>query len=452
MATTSSLHPASVVEPRDGRVLSESVAAAPTSVRAYLTSLEPIPEAAAERWLIHLRWAAIVGMGATTAMAKRLVPDLETLPIFTLLAVLALLNGAFALVAGGVRRYERRLVAAQIAFDVLALGGALWLSGGIGNPFAVFLVFQIALAGVLCDGRTTLGIAALTMTVAAFVSLAEPLPLESAPLGKDRILHFSVFVSVASVSGLLGLFVFVHARRRDELRQRADRNDKLAMLGRLVGGMSHELSTPLATILMAGHELSDITRDGPIEAAQLAQTITGEAQRASDIIGMVRGYIRPDQRREEIDLGKFVSDMAARELQRLEYRGDLRIDAPDPVRITVLAAGLLQVLLNVLTNATEAMAFMDHPRIEIAVRKKHEFAEIIVEDHGPGFHADVVARLGEPFQTTKSERGGMGLGLYVSSVLLDRMSGMLCVSNAEHGGARVIIRLARYESACDLEE
>jgi two-component system sensor histidine kinase RegB len=440
-----------MVEPGEGRVLGQPATTDQTSVRAFLTSVDPIPEGTAERWLIHLRWAAILGMGATTATAKLLVPGLETFPIFTLLAALALVNGLFALVVGRVLRHERRLVAAQIAFDVLALGAVLWVSGGTGNPFAAFLVFQIALAGVLCGGRSTLGIAALTMVIAALISFADPLPLDSAPLGKERLHHLGAFVSVASVSGFLGLFIFVHARRLDELRQRAVRNEKLAMLGRVVGGMSHELSTPLATILLAGRELSEISRDGSAEAAELARTIAGEAQRASDIIGLVRGYIRPDQRREEIELGRFVSEVAARELRRLEYRGAVQIDVPHPVRITVLSAGLLQVLLNVLTNATEAMAGHEGPRIEISVRGKPDFAEIVVEDNGPGFLAEMVSRLGEPFQTTKDQQGGMGLGLYVSSVLLDRMNGVLCVSNAEHGGARVVIRLARDTSPCESE-
>ena len=102
-------------------------------------------------------------------------------------------------------------------------------------------------------------------------------------------------------------------------------------------------------------------------------------------------------------------------------------------------------------GATEAMAAHERPRIEISVRGKPDFAEIVVEDNGPGFLAEMVSRLGEPFQTTKDQQGGMGLGLYVSSVLLDRMNGVLCVSNAEHGGARVVIRLARDTSPCELE-
>ncbi|MDI3290102.1 ATP-binding protein [Polyangium sp. 15x6] len=447
MSARVSVPPIAVVEPGTAR----AAGGVPAGVRAVLSSADPIPEGTAARWLIQLRWLAILGMGATTATGKWFVPDLAVTPVFLILGLLVILNGAFALVLGRIRGHEQRLVAGQITFDVLALGAVLWVTGGTGNPFAAFLVFQIALAGLLSGGRAILAIAGLTVAVGALVSFADPLPLASAPLGKERVHHLGAFVSLATVAGFLGVFLSVYARRLDELRQRSLRNDKLAMLGRVVGGMSHELSTPLATILLAGRELSELTKDVSPDASELARTIAGEAQRASDIIGLVRGYIRPDQRCEEVELGKLVMEMAGRELRRLAYRGEITIDAPEPVHVTVMPAGLLQVLVNVLTNATEAMVRTAKPEIAIVVRDGGDHAEIVIADNGPGFAPEILARLGEPFQTTKEREGGMGLGLYVSSVLLDRMNGTLSVDNGAEGGARVMIRLARRVASRDSE-
>jgi two-component system sensor histidine kinase RegB len=452
MSARVSVPPISIVDPEGGRLRGDIEHADRSSVRAVLLSgAHPIPEGTAERWLIQLRWLAIVGMAATTATGKALVPELHVGPVALILGALAVLNGCLALVVGKVLRAKGRLVGAQVAFDVMALGGVLWASGGVSNPFAAFLVFQIALAGLLCRGRTTLGIAALTALVAAIVSFAEPLPLAAAPIGERLVRQLSAFVSIASASAFLGLCMFVYARRLEELRQRTARNEKLAMLGRVVGGMSHELSTPLATILLAGEELSAITREGQPEAATLARTIAGEAQRASDIIGLVRGYIRPDQRLEEIELGAFVSDFASKHLRRLSFRGEVRIDAPEPVVVSVLTSGLGQVLVNVLTNATEAMTSVERPWLSIEVRDRGDHAEIVVEDGGHGFSPEILARLGEPFQTTKERQGGMGLGLYVSSVLLDRMNGTLSVGNGQGGSARVSIRLGRLAATRDSE-
>src|SRR6185436_13786846 len=113
-------------------------------------------------------------------------------------------------------------------------------------------------------------------------------------------------------------------------------------------------------------------------------------------------------------------DFAARELDRLGFAGERVLPAPEPLPMPVLKAGLAQVLKNVLTNAVEAISSASpkvaKPRIEISVR-----------DNGPGIEPDVLDRLGEPFQTTKEAKGGMGLGLYVSSVLAGRMGGDLRV-------------------------
>lgn len=89
-----------MIDPGEGRVLIESAPLEQPSVRAFLTSSDPVPEGTAERWLINVRWLAIGGMTATTVVASRLVPALETFPIYTILGALALTNVVLALVVG----------------------------------------------------------------------------------------------------------------------------------------------------------------------------------------------------------------------------------------------------------------------------------------------------------------------------------------------------------------
>jgi C4-dicarboxylate-specific signal transduction histidine kinase len=84
------------------------------------------------------------------------------------------------------------------------------------------------------------------------------------------------------------------------------------------------------------------------------------------------------------------------------------------------------------------------PRIEVTVGDAPGGRiEISVRDNGPGIEPEVLDRLGEPFQTTKEAKGGMGLGLYVSSVLAGRMGGDLRVDTPEGGGTRVTLSLKR---------
>jgi two-component system sensor histidine kinase RegB len=397
----------------------------------------------ADRWLIGLRWVAIVGMLATTLIAKRLVPDLDLRHILGVLALLFAINIGWRL--GVTRRAGKpSLVAHQLVVDVSALTIMLWFSGGTSNPFAAFLTFHIVLAGLLAGARLSVVLAGLTLVAAMILSFAAPLPLASATLGAEPVKHIGTIVSLATLSAFIGFFVFVYVQRMEALRAESSRNEKLAMLGRLVGAMSHELNTPLATILLASKDLVDVGREvASDDVTKLAQTIADEAQRASEVIGLVRGHVRPDPHLEPVDLTALVADYGARELDRLGYRGGRTFESPGRLPVVVLRAGVCQVLSNVLTNAVQAMASQPAAHISVRLRpRRGGRMEIIVEDSGPGISPGLLARIGEPFQTTKGDAGGMGLGLYVSSVLAERMGGSLTIENIGDGrGTRVVLSI-----------
>ena len=406
----------------------------------------------ADRWLIQLRWAAIAGMIATTAAGKALVPALETTPLIAGIAGISAMNlgWTFLVRRAAGAHHPRELAHLQILGDVAALGWMLWFSGGIRNPFAAFLTFQLALSGLLCSRRATIAVGAAILAAILALLPAPPLPLDSALLGAMRIQRLGDLISLAALTLFLGFFVVVYGRRLDDLREQSVRNERQAMVGRMVGGISHELSTPLATILLASRDLVDVAREsGAEEAARLAETVAGEAERASDIISLVRGHIRPDQRLESLELVSFVEELTRAELARLGYRGEIAFDAPWPVQARVLRSALRQILVNVLTNAVEATALTPsgesgsepRRRIEVQVQERGDRVEIAVSDSGPGFSAAIEHRLGEPFQTTKESQGGMGLGLYVSTVMAARMNAVLRAESAERGGAKVTLSL-----------
>ncbi len=395
----------------------------------------------ADRWLVRLRWAATAGMLATVVIAKRLVVDLDLAPLLATLAGIVALNVAWMIL---VRRFGglHTFTSWQVTLDVLAITAMLWFSGGTQNPFAAFVTFQIVLAGLLCPPRTSVAIAVLTLAAVGVLSMAPPLPLDSAVMGPAEVQRVGRIVSLVSLSAFVGFFVYVYVQRLEELRQESARNEKLAVLGRLVGTMSHELNTPLATILLAGKDLVEVGHElhSP-EASRLSQTIVEEAERASDLIGLMRGHVRPDQFREPIEVSRFVADFVSRELDRLGYAGERSFEAPSAVSTLVLRAGLTRILSNVLANAVQAVAAVERPRIGVVVTTRRAKIEISVRDNGPGI--DPSLRLGEPFETTKDE--GMGLGLYLSSVLAARMEGTLQVERVEEGGTRATLVLPRKE-------
>jgi len=400
--------------------------------------LAPATETA-DRWLIALRWIAILGMLATSLIARHLVPALDLDPLLAIFAALAALNLGWRVIAAR-RPGDAPLVAVQVVVDVVTLTAILWFSGGTSNPFAVFLSFHIVLAGLLCGARMCVAVAILTLAAVAVLSFADPLPLAGAPLGAVEVRRIGNIVSLGALAAFIAFFIIVTVRRLDQLRDEGARNEKLVVLGRLVGTMSHELNTPLNTILLASKDLVEVGREvGSAEVSRLAQTVVDEAERASELVGLVRGHVRPDHHPQPLDLSSLVREFSERELTRLGFAGERRIEPAAPLQALLLRAGVCQVLSNVLTNAVQATAAQSTPRIAVRLRPRRGRAEITVEDNGPGLSRALLARAGEPFQTTKAETGGMGLGLYVSSLLAERMGGSLSIENMSGGGARVTL-------------
>lgn len=407
----------------------------------FLSAPLSSPAEGKDRWLVQLRWLALGGMTATVVTARLLVPSVLLVPLLGVLVVVALVNVGWTRALG--RPHLRDLLAPQITLDVVLVTSLLWFSGGLHNPFAIFLTFHIALAGALCDGRVTARVALAAVAGAVLLAWAPGLPLEGAPLGAAPLELLGRLVAIVSLGVFLGGFALAYARRLAELRAQSERNERLAMVGRLASALSHELATPLGTVLLGSRDLAELTRSCDGEIAGLASVIAGEAERAGEIIHLLRGQVRPDSV-SVADLAQLVPDLARRELDRVDFSGARLVLAPAPVRVPVLRVAFGQILRNLLANAAHAVAERHGPgggRIEVAVIAVGGRAEVSVTDDGPGFAAEIAGRLGEPFTTTKDVGEGLGLGLHVSATLARQMSAALRAEDVDGGGARVTLSL-----------
>ena len=403
------------------------------------------PGSRPDGWLINLRWIAIGGMLLTCVTGHRLASRLGLLPLVVVLSIVALVNVAWTIQLRRASHASGSTVTAQILIDVALLGGMLWFSGGLTNPFACFLTFHIVLAGLLGSRRTILWALVATGVVAVALFWAAPLPLDAAPW----LNVLAGAVSVVALGAITGFFVTLFSRQLDELREQTARSEKIAGLGRTVAAICHELNTPLGTIVIAGKDLVHVGREvGSIDVTQLATTIVDEAERAASTISVMRGYVGTSEQHERLDLATFVLGYATQRLDQIGYAGGRALSGePSTVHVRVLRTALCQVLNNVLLNAVEATHGVPAPAIEVRVVVDAESAEVVIRDNGQGISAELAGRLGEPFQTTKAASGGTGLGLYVCSLLVDRMAGQLRLDSTPGQGTEVTLVLPLLEDA-----
>ena len=220
---------------------------------------------------------------------------------------------------------------------------------------------------------------------------------------------------------------------------------KLASLGSLAAGVSHEILNPLNIITMSLHLMSD-DPDTPPEITQELLVLQEQAERINKITQNILYFSRQRKpERSRLDLNEMVRrtlSLIERELMLENIEVELRL-SEELAPILVDQDQLNQVLLNLLTNARDAMP--DGGRLVVLTETVeslgHQFVELRVEDTGTGIAPENIAKLFDPFFTTKGESGGTGLGLSICHGIVEAHGGSLNGVNLPGGGAAFIMRL-----------
>lgn len=237
---------------------------------------------------------------------------------------------------------------------------------------------------------------------------------------------------------------------REELL-RVEELDRLAGLGRHLAGVVHELATPLQTVV----SLAEMIERGGSLAVARAGTIKAAALRCREIVGDVLRFAAPQPAaRTGVDLNEVVLD--ALELDRLSGPGqvEVEVESSDFLRVRAEGRRLVQVVLNLLSNARRALRAAgseDAVRVRLEsiegrtsrlpLPADHPVARLSIVDQGPGVPREIAARIFEPFFTTHNAEEGSGLGLGVSRAIVEGSGGLLYLDE-EHGpGARFVVEL-----------
>jgi two-component system, NtrC family, C4-dicarboxylate transport sensor histidine kinase DctB len=230
-----------------------------------------------------------------------------------------------------------------------------------------------------------------------------------------------------------------------ETQDTAVQAGKLAVLGQMAAGITHEINQPLAalrTLSDNARRLLELAR--PDEARDNLHMIGQTAERMGRIVGQLKTFARKGPAElQPISVADALSNaMLLVESRSREHAVEIEVVQPDvPVRVVADAIRLEQVLVNLLRNAIDAMEAVADKRLTITVELREGHAYIRIRDRGPGIAADVLPHLFEPFYTTKPVGKGLGLGLAISLSITRSFGGELRASNAPDGGAQFELSL-----------
>ncbi len=345
-------------------------------------------------------------------------------------------------------------------FELVAVDDTDGIEGA--GPHDVVLL-DLSLPG--SDGQQTLRVASeLTRAPIVVLTGSDDLTLEHDVLA----LGASDFIAKSEITGdayrhlhrALAYAVF-RAREAQLERlehtyaQRAEHNERLATLGRLAAGIAHDLNNPL-TYLKGNLEvlretLADLDPAQPERVREACKDASEMLADADDAIQrMTRtartylelGALRPSELSRR-PLDALVHDAVRFVRHELRSTVDLRLDLDATPAVDMASGRMVNVLVNLLMNANQALAEREQGTICVSTRVRSASIEIVVEDDGPGVTEAARRQIFTPFYTTRSGSGGTGLGLYFAAETLRAHGGSLRLDATYTDGARFVLSLPK---------
>ena len=400
-------------------------------------------------WLLRLRWIACLGILLVCGLGVW---------FYGIRLPWGVIGGVVAAVAAS-NLLARRMVgkpgvdpARILVFgDVLLLTILLYFTGGAHNPFTVLYLLHITLAVILLDGLAAWCAVVLCGGCFALLFSSSHMLIGSSgqALCDDLDFHLRGMLAATVVAGAGVVYFVTHigaaARAHREIAERSrevlEREQRFVSVATLAAGLAHELATPLGTIALASKELENEARETCGNPSCLADVrlIRQEVDRCRTILERIgneavrtpeegASLTPPHRIREGLPAylpGGFID--------RVRWQ-----IGPDLPPIAGSESCVLRSLAVLVKNACEAAPLKP---VDVHVFACGDTVNIEVSDQGPGMSREILARLGEPFFTTKAPGVGMGLGFFLVRALAENLRGSVDVESRVGAGTRVTLSL-----------
>lgn len=418
-------------------------------------------------WLIKLRWVAVFGQLITILVVGAVLHvPIRWGVLFVAIGITAGSNVLLTLfyrrlrsaVSSG-RRWENVLLGVML-LDLFSLTALLYCTGGMTNPFCIFYMVNLTLAAIVLPGRSVWGLAAITAVAIAFLfydHVDVPILTQPERMRALRQLHLIPMAQIGMyVAFLTCIFVIVYfttrltdeVRRRDAELRRAElqraRSEKLEALGTLAAGAAHELSTPLATIAVVAKEVQRELAEMPVSEDLKTDIalIRTELDRCRHILdqmstdaGQATGETLVDVTSSQL-VEEIRSLLDSRLIDRLRIT-----DRSDDAVVRSPLHLLAQALRGLIKNAFDASP--EGAEVVVLFERTAKHLVMTIRDEGPGMPPEILARIGEPFFTTKEPGSGTGLGIFLAKNVVERIDGTLRIESSSNQGTTVVVQMIR---------
>ncbi len=400
---------------------------------------------------INLRWIGIIGQLFSVYFVFFFLKFEFDFIYSNLIILLGTLSNFYLVFIYQKTQLSDRSALLFLLIDIFQLGSLLYLTGGIINPFVIFLLIPSIFSSSNLGIRTNLLLVLTTILIIVFLTFySKGLP---SPLGDhfhvSPYYFYSVPIALIIACVFLNYFAIIfgsESRIRKEALNKMEeimaKEHEMLSLGGQAAAAAHSLGTPLSTIKLITNELLKQLNDRK-DVIQDIKLLSSQVERCNQILK--RLSLDPNQEDDFIDedltMRDYIKEIVSSFEETSKKNFILNFDQDSNKKKLSKSIEIIYGLRNFIGNANKFCS----NKVFITLKSNNEFTEILIEDDGNGFPNDVISKIGEPYlrslKEIKKDKVGLGLGLFIGKTLLEKNFALIkCKNSKIRNGAEITIR------------
>ena len=399
---------------------------------------------------INLRWIGIIGQLVSINLVAFYFDFEFNFIMSNIVVFLGAISNLYLIFVYKKTLLSERAALIYLFIDLFQLAILIYLTGGVANPFVVFLLIPSVFASSYLGLRSNLLLLSTTtffIIFLTFFSSELPRPI-SDHFHVSPFYYYSIPIALIIALFFLNYFAIIFGKesrlRKEALNKMEEvmaKEHELLSLGGQAAAAAHSLGTPLSTIKIISQELSKQLKDKK-EFTQDIELLTSQVERCNQILKKLS--LNPTEEDDFIDedicMREYLSEIINSFKETSDKKFIFKFDQDRNSKKITKSIEIIYGLRNFIGNANKFCK----EKIIITLTSDVNFTSIIIEDDGKGFPNEILSKIGEPYlRSFKSEKSksGLGLGIFIGKTLLEKnFANIVCKNSKISSGAEVKIK------------
>jgi len=400
---------------------------------------------------INLRWIAIIGQFITINSIYFIFNFTFEIILGNLVILIGILSNHYLIYINKNTQLSDKIAFSFLLIDILQLSCLIYLTGGIVNPFSIFLIIPTIFSSSNLGLKSNLSLASITILIIIFLTFFNhPLPY---PVNEhfhvDSYYYYSIPISLIVALIFLNYFALIFGKesriRKEALNKMEEimsKEHELLSLGGQAAAAAHSLGTPFSTIKIISADLLKQFKNN-VEVKKDIDLLVSQIERCSEILKKLtlNPTIEDDFIDRDLTIVDYVNEIikSFKETSKKEFI--INFDQYSNSFNITKSIEIVYGLRNFIGNANK----FSKSKVFINIKSDADITEILIEDDGEGYPNDVLKKIGEPYiksyKSSIKSKSGLGLGIFIGKTLLEKnYANILCRNSETRGGAEVNIK------------